>query len=67
MLLGQGNDRLTITGTLDPATESYTPVTFTGALNIAPTGGAGTWFTLTARARTGRPARRATSSSASRC
>ena len=36
VLLGQGNDRLTITGTLDPATESYTPVTFTGALDIAP-------------------------------
>ena len=47
VLLGQGNDRLTITGTLDPATESYTPVTFTGAVDMAPTGGAGTWFTLT--------------------
>ena len=58
VLLGQGNDRLTITGTLDPATESYTPVTFTGALDIAPSAGAGTWFTLTrATARAGRPAR----------
>ena len=36
VLLGQGNDKLTITGTLDPATESYTPVTYTGALDIAP-------------------------------
>ena len=49
VLLGQGNDRLTITGTLDPRPESYTPVTFTGAVDIAATGGAGTWFTLTRR------------------
>jgi len=47
VLLGQGNDRLTITGTLDPADETYVPVTFTGSVTVAPTGGAGTWFTLT--------------------
>ena len=47
VLLGQGNDKLTITGTLDPAPETYTPVTFTGPLSIAPTGGGGSWFNLT--------------------
>ena len=50
VLLGQGNDKLTITGTLDPATESYTAVTYTGALDIAPwLGTSTTWFTLTRR------------------
>ena len=49
VLLGQGNDKLTITGTLDPAQESYTPITFTGAVDIAATGAGGNWFTLTRR------------------
>ena len=42
LLLGSGNDRLDIQGTLDPAPVDYTPVTTTGAVSLAPTATGGT-------------------------